>query len=1307
MECYPNSSCFEEDKDKDGSNTKATTAATMSSRSKVRKWPLWRSSSMPEYSTNTEPMTPAVKASYFQLYRFATGFDMLAISISVIFAVVEGAIQPLMTVVLGNMAGQYRDAYHSPRSDSDFSNKTSKQTLYLVYMAIAEVLTTFVSLAGFRYVGERIAHEIRKRYLGALLRQEMAFFDHLDAGEATTRISADTTLIQDGISEKVGLTLANASAFVVAIIIAYIKHWKLASILTSTPICVLLVLKIGTYYIVKFGTVALDVSARAANLAEESFASMAVTVAFGSQAKLAKQYAAYLKTAQKLGFQHKTVSSLMVGVLSWVVMANFALAFWQSSRFVVIGVGGADLSNILTVCLALCLGLSRLVGIGPYIQNFTAATAASRSILATVNRRSPLDSSSAAGDTLGSVQGRLDFVNVRYAFPERPEFVVIDDISLSMPCGTSTALVGASGAGKSTLIALIERFYDPMAGSILLDGHDIRTLNIRFLREQIGLVSQEPMLFDTTISENIANGIPQSFEIMSMNERKTMIEEAAKIANAHLFITKFPAGYATQVGDRGFQLSGGQKQRIAIARAIISDPRILILDEATSALDSTSETIVQKALKKAFKGRTVIITAHRLSTVRNCDNIVVVGHGKIIEQGTHSELMHRKASYFKLVEAQQIPDSLERNDVVNIRKSEEILQELPFSHEHSINHEIKAFEANLPYYTAAPDSHIAVGSKPAVLFSWRLLASILARFTRQEWYFMLLGLICSIVTGGGNPAFAVLFAHCVSALSYSVAEYDLLRSDINFWSAMFIVLAFVQLVASTGQGLAFAISSERLLYRIRDCTFRTLLRQDISFFDEQQNAAGALTAFLSTEPSHVAALVNSALGTIFAVLTTLIAAVCLGLLYNARLAGVCIATIPIAVTCGMIRLVLAARLEQKMKAATQKSASHACEAIRAIRTVTSLNHQQDVWNKYRDHIEAQLRGSLGVNIRSSLLHAVLQALTLLSLAVVFWYGSTLFMEKEITQLQFFVCLMAILCGSISAGLMLSSCPDVGKALSAAWDIDALLSSRPALDPSSVEGRLLDGCRGDLELRNVTFSYPKRPGCPALKGIDMNVKSGQFVALVGPSGCGKSTILSLIARFYNPSSGSVRLDDHDVAELNIRDYRSHLAIVSQEPALYGGTIKDNILIGLDQAEGDSDLDDKITRVCIEANISDFISSLPDGMSTLVGSKGAQLSVGQKQRIAIARALVRNPKILLLDEATSALDGDSERVVQQALDKAAQGRTTIAIAHRVSACRNANSIIVLDAGQIVDQGTHEELMERGGFYYEQVVLQSSEL
>lgn len=520
---------------------------------------------------------------------------------------------------------------------------------------------------------------------------------------------------------------------------------------------------------------------------------------------------------------------------------------------------------------------------------------------------------------------------------------------------------------------------------------------------------------------------------------------------------------------------------------------------------------------------------------------------------------------------------------------------------------------------------------------------------------------------------------------------------------MYLALAIVQFIAFTIQGLVFAKCSERLIQRARDMTFRNILRQDIAFFDNTN--VGTLTSLLSTEAAHVAGLSGATLGTLLTVSTTLIGALALGLALQWKLSLVIASTIPVLLACGYLRFHMLARFSNQSQSSFAESAALASETVTALPTIAALVREDEALNDYRRMMRAQQAKSLVSTLQSTALYAASQSAFFLAFALGFWYGGTLLARHEIDQFQFFACFSAIVFGAQSAGTFFSYAREMGNAHSAASRLKSLCDRRPTIDTRSDSGESVDNgsCAGGIEFRDVKFTYPERPDQPVLRGLSLNIPAGQYIGLVGASGSGKSTIIAMLERFYDPVAGSILLDGRDIRTLNLNQYRSIISLVSQEPVLYQGTIKDNILLGMPNPEEITA--EAIEKACVEASIQDFIVSLPDGFNTPVGNNGVLLSGGQKQRIALARALVRNPKVLLLDEATSSLDSESESIVQAALDRASRGgRTTIAVAHRLSTVRNADTILVLANGGIAEMGTHDELMRMGGRYAQMIRYQS---
>lgn len=668
---------------------------------------------------------------------------------------------------------------------------------------------------------------------------------------------------------------------------------------------------------------------------------------------------------------------------------------------------------------------------------------------------------------------------------------------------------------------------------------------------------------------------------------------------------------------------------------MISDPRILLLDEATSALDTKSEGVVQAALDAVSKGRTTIVIAHRLSTIKGADNIVVMSGGEIVEQGTHCELIANGGIYLQLVEAQKLAAEEDHGAEDDLKDS----------------NEVAAYEEIVPTHTDSPFTKLArVGTEKSLVKDnepdsetnfhnslWTLIKFIWT-FNKQEKWQMLIGLFLAVICGAAIPLQAVYISKEISALSLPPSQYSKLRHDVNFWSLIFFVSAIFFWLANFGQGVTFAYCSARLIFRARSKAIRYILRQDIAFFDEADNSSGALVSMLSAQVTHLAGISGAILGAILAAATTVIMAFAISVGVNWKLGLVTSTAMPALVICGFLRFKLLAQLDMRARRSYQKSASYACEATAAIRTIASLTRESEVWEHYHSMLVAQASSSLTSVLKTSSLYAASQSGMFLASALGFWYGGMLISRRELTLESFFLCFISVVFGAQSTGGIFSHAPDMSKSAQAAESLKSLFDRVPDIDTWSEEGSKLDDIQGAIEFKDVHFRYPTRMSQPVLRGINLKFEPGQYVALVGASGCGKSTVISLLERFYNPQKGAIFVDGKEISQLNLHSYRSKVALVSQEPVLYSGTIRENIVLGTELEVNN----ETVIRSCKDANIYDFIVSdhplrnknflifcqisLPSGLDTVVGSKGVMLSGGQKQRVAIARALIRNPKIL---------------------------------------------------------------------------------
>lgn len=849
--------------------------------------------------------------------------------------------------------------------------------------------------------------------------------------------------------------------------------------------------------------------------------------------------------------------------------------------------------------------------------------------------------------TLAGQAPSIELEGVGFAYPGGRR-AAHDGLSFTIAGGERIGIVGPSGAGKSSILQLLLRQHDPQAGTVRIAGQDLRGIDPGSIAAHVAIVAQDAALFHGSIAENLRLGRPGATQ--------DELEAACRAANAHDFIQALPDDYSALLGERGARLSGGQRQRLAIARALLRDAPILILDEALSAVDAENEALIQQALDRLMQGRTTLILAHRLSSVIGADRILVLEQGRVVESGSHAELMLREGTYRRLMGAQ----ATERGTVALLSTMAAEKTFVPDAEEETQHQPV-----DLAAEAAAIGGRETLASLVRYILPWRRMLVAVVGFG--------IGRVAAFIGLG------VLGALMIAALraGQPTAPYAIA----------------LLLLAPVAGGLHWLES-----WLAHDMAYRLLAEMRIDLFARLDALGPAY--LLRRRTGDLVSLATTDVETVEYFYAHTVAPAVVALLVPATVLAVlaivgwplALALLPFLLFAGLSPLRSRAcidRLGAQARGALGELGANVAETIQGLGDLLAFQAMPARRDAFLAHAVNYQQCRLALQRDQSRASASLEVATGLGGLAVAAAGAVLVAHGTLAA----GLLPMLILLAVAAFLPVSEIAQVGRQLA-----DTVASTRRLRvvereQPSIAGGRLEPAAPAGgsaIAFHAVDFAYPGQAR-PALAGLDLVLPAGCTAALVGPSGAGKSTVANLLLRFWDPQAGGLTLDGIDLRDLTLDGLRRHVALVAQDTYLFNDTLEANIRLARPEASAD-ELDQAIDR----AALATFVAALPEGLATSVGERGVQLSGGQRQRIAIARAFLKNAPVLVLDEATSHLDAISEAQVRAALERLMRNRTVLVIAHRLSTIRDADTILVMQAGRLVEAGSHEMLLARQGAY-----------
>lgn len=1141
-----------------------------------------------------------------------------------------------------------------------------------------------------RYAGGRLAfdvqHQLRNSIFEHLQRLDFARHDEMATGQLVSRANSDVGLVQ-GLLSFMPLLVGNLAMLVFAVVVMIVVSPEMALVeLVSIPILAFASLKLRSS-VFPASWDAQQKEGEVAVIVEEAVTGVRVVKGFGMEGRELGKLSSAAQSLYRSRVRLIRLQSKLQSLLSFIP---------SLTQVGVLGLGGyLALHHRLSIG-SLLLFSSYVVQIGAPVRQLSMLVSFSQQARAGAERifdlldSNPVVQESKDSKSLDLKDGRIEFRHVNFGYLK--DHLVLDDFSLTIDPGETVALVGLSGSGKSTIALLVPRFYDVSSGEVAIDGHDVKSLTIDSLRAQVGVVFEESFLFSDTVAANIAYGKPDA--------TMEMVAEAARMSGAHEFISELTDGYDTVVGERGLTLSGGQRQRIALARALLTNPKILILDDATSAVDVVTESGINQALSRFKKRKTVILIAHRRSSLTLADRIVLVDRGRVVAEGSHESLISDSAVYRALFEGDQ--ETLnESADSVLVPAVSQIAS-LKGSPETMLAQRITAplpgggggggrGIMGIPL-SATPQLLAALEELPPAVDDHKVDIDYQA-MPRNRFS---LGELADPFRKGLVLGFLLVVLDTALSILGPIFTKTGIDSGVLTGSGAMVLLAFGAFFASAvadlfvmwGENYVTGRTAERLLLALRIRIFSHLQRLGMDFYESEMG--GRIMTRMTTDVDALSNLLQTGLINALVSLLSFIGVAVALIVMSPKLTLYALLVVP---PLGLATLWYQRVSSSAYSVARERIAqvnSNLQEGLSGVRVTQAFGRQRKnssdfsaVSGSYRD-ARVQAQKFVAVYFPFIFLLSDLASATILGA------GSGL-VHSHAIKVGVLIAFSLYIDQLFSPLQQLSQTFDQWQQAKVSMTQISRLMEKNVSTPVPEFPIRLGNIQGRISFESVHFSYPGGSH-EALCGVDFEISAGESVALVGTTGAGKSTVVKLIERFYDPISGRVSVDGVDLREIDLDLYRRSIGFVPQEPFLFTGTVAENISYTDPGADRE-----KVEHSARAVGAHDFICELPGGYDFFVAERGRALSGGQRQLIALARAHLAQPAILLLDEATSDLDLVTEEKVNSALGTLSSGRTTIVVAHRLPTAARADRILVLENAELVESGSHDELMEGRGTYW----------